>query len=189
MTLNALFDKYGTDKGASLHDLGDIYEPYFQSIKGRGVIEIGVLEGASLNALSEFFGQRSKIVGIDCNDKSQLQLSNQTAILKKRLHKKGVTLDTILPDAFAVVREMATRVIGECVEQCVTENRASPNSVCACRSDYLRTFLSNGCEQCELPRSFAYDVFPAPSGGSGVSERSFSSNRLRLYDQRWSQSI
>jgi cephalosporin hydroxylase len=82
MTLNALFDKYGTDKGASLHDLGDIYEPYFQSIKGRGVIEIGVLEGASLNALSEFFGQRSKIVGIDCNDKSQLQLRNNITIEK-----------------------------------------------------------------------------------------------------------
>lgn len=44
---------------------------------------------------------------------SKKQLSDQTAILKKRLHKKGVTLDTILPDAFAVVREMATRVIGE----------------------------------------------------------------------------
>ncbi|AGL62465.1 translocase binding subunit (ATPase) [Candidatus Saccharimonas aalborgensis] len=44
---------------------------------------------------------------------SKKQLSDQTVILKKRLHKKGVTLDTILPDAFAVVREMATRVIGE----------------------------------------------------------------------------
>ena len=41
------------------------------------------------------------------------QLREQTDMLKKRLAKKGVTLDTILPDAFAVVREMADRVIGE----------------------------------------------------------------------------
>ena len=41
------------------------------------------------------------------------ELAEQTEILKKRLKKKGVTLDTILPDAFAVVREMADRVIGE----------------------------------------------------------------------------
>lgn len=41
------------------------------------------------------------------------ELAEQTEALKKRLKKKGVTLDTILPDAFAVVREMADRVIGE----------------------------------------------------------------------------
>ena len=41
------------------------------------------------------------------------ELAEQTNVLKKRLAKKGVTLDTILPDAFAVVREMADRIIGE----------------------------------------------------------------------------
>ena len=41
------------------------------------------------------------------------ELREQTAVLKKRLTKKNVTLDTLLPDAFAVVREMADRVIGE----------------------------------------------------------------------------
>lgn len=41
------------------------------------------------------------------------ELTGQTEVLKKKLTKKGVTLDTILPDAFAVVREMASRVIGE----------------------------------------------------------------------------
>ncbi len=44
---------------------------------------------------------------------SKSELADQTNVLKKRLKKKGVTLDTILPDAFAVVREMADRVIGE----------------------------------------------------------------------------
>ncbi|MBF1032160.1 MAG: preprotein translocase subunit SecA [Candidatus Nanosynbacter sp.] len=44
---------------------------------------------------------------------SDEELAKQTEVLKQRLHKKGTTLDTILPDAFAVVREMANRVIGE----------------------------------------------------------------------------
>jgi len=44
---------------------------------------------------------------------SDEELQAQTEALKKRLTKKNVTLDTILPDAFAVVREAAKRVIGE----------------------------------------------------------------------------
>ena len=44
---------------------------------------------------------------------SKKELTGQTEVLKKRLAKKSETLDTVLPDAFAVVREMAERVIGE----------------------------------------------------------------------------
>lgn len=44
---------------------------------------------------------------------SDEELKKQTAILKKRLTKKTVTLDTILPDAFALVREASTRIIGQ----------------------------------------------------------------------------
>lgn len=40
------------------------------------------------------------------------ELKKQTEVLKKRLAKKGVTLDTILPDAFALVREASNRVLG-----------------------------------------------------------------------------
>lgn len=43
---------------------------------------------------------------------SKPELKKQTEVLKKRLAKKGVTLDTILPDAFALVREMSERVLG-----------------------------------------------------------------------------
>ncbi len=42
---------------------------------------------------------------------SDKQLSAQTAVLKKRLEKES--LDKILPDAFAVVREAASRAIGQ----------------------------------------------------------------------------
>lgn len=41
------------------------------------------------------------------------ELAAQTAVLKKKLEKKSVTLDDLLPDAFALVREMSDRVTGE----------------------------------------------------------------------------
>ena len=41
------------------------------------------------------------------------ELRKQTDVLRGKLGKKSVTLDDILPDAFALVREMADRVIGE----------------------------------------------------------------------------
>lgn len=43
---------------------------------------------------------------------SDSELRAQTDALKVRLNKKTVTLDTILPDAFALVREASERVLG-----------------------------------------------------------------------------
>ena len=43
---------------------------------------------------------------------SKKDLAGQTEVLKKRLAKKGTTLDDILPDAFALTREMSNRVLG-----------------------------------------------------------------------------
>lgn len=43
---------------------------------------------------------------------SKSDLQKQTAVLKKRLEKKGTKLDDILPDAFALVREASERVLG-----------------------------------------------------------------------------
>lgn len=40
------------------------------------------------------------------------ELVKQTAVLQKRLSKKGTTLDDLLPDAFALVREASDRVLG-----------------------------------------------------------------------------
>lgn len=45
---------------------------------------------------------------------SDKELRKQTEVLKERLHgKKKDTLDTILPDAFAITREAARRVLGQ----------------------------------------------------------------------------
>lgn len=43
---------------------------------------------------------------------SKKDLAAQTEVLKKRLAKKGTILDDILPDAFALTREMSNRVLG-----------------------------------------------------------------------------
>ena len=55
----------------------------------------------SINALEEKYKKLSKT-----------ELKKQTEVLKKRLQKKGESLDTILPDAFALVREASDRVLG-----------------------------------------------------------------------------
>jgi preprotein translocase subunit SecA len=47
------------------------------------------------------------------HDMNKTELRKQTEVLKTRLSKKGVTLDDIMPDAFAVVREMSDRVLGQ----------------------------------------------------------------------------
>lgn len=56
---------------------------------------------ATVNALADKYKKMSKT-----------DLKKQTDVLKKRLAKKGVTLDTLLPDAFALVRESSERVLG-----------------------------------------------------------------------------
>jgi preprotein translocase subunit SecA len=43
---------------------------------------------------------------------SKPELKKQTAVLRGRLEKKGTTLDDILPDAFALVREASDRILG-----------------------------------------------------------------------------
>lgn len=42
---------------------------------------------------------------------SKADLAKQTEVLKKRLHSKKATLDELLPDAFALVREASSRVL------------------------------------------------------------------------------
>ncbi len=56
---------------------------------------------ASINALEDKYKKMSKT-----------ELKKQTEVLRKRLTNKNVTLDDILPDAFALVREASDRVLG-----------------------------------------------------------------------------
>ena len=78
------------------------------------------------SALTKVFGDpqkkilkrlQKKVVTINAlEDKykkmSKADLKAQTEVLRKRLGKKGESLDTIMPDAFALVREVSDRVLG-----------------------------------------------------------------------------
>ena len=55
----------------------------------------------AINALAETYKAMNKT-----------ELRKQTQVLKDRLAKKGTTLDDILPDAFALVREASDRILG-----------------------------------------------------------------------------
>ena len=62
-------------------------------------------------------GLQKKVVAINAlSDKykkmSDSELKAQTEVLKERLQEKTVSLDTLLPDAFALVREVSDRVLG-----------------------------------------------------------------------------
>jgi preprotein translocase subunit SecA len=62
-------------------------------------------------------GLQKKVVAINALSEkyrkmSESELKKQTEILKTRLQKKSTTLDIILPDAFALVREVGDRVLG-----------------------------------------------------------------------------
>ncbi len=61
-------------------------------------------------------GLQKKVVAINAlSDKykkmSKVELKKQTSVLKEKLQTKGATLDSILPDAFALVREASDRVL------------------------------------------------------------------------------
>lgn len=46
------------------------------------------------------------------HDMKTPELKKQTEVLKKQLERKGVTLDSLLPDAFALMREASDRALG-----------------------------------------------------------------------------
>ncbi|PJC29664.1 preprotein translocase subunit SecA [Candidatus Saccharibacteria bacterium CG_4_9_14_0_2_um_filter_41_9] len=78
------------------------------------------------NVLTKIFGDpqarllkglRKKVVAVNALSEkykkmSKKELKEQTEVLKKKLQKKGTTLGSLLPDAFALVRESSDRVLG-----------------------------------------------------------------------------
>ena len=64
MDLKKLFKKFSSDK--YLHEYHIIYNKFFSKIKNKklNILEIGVADGSSLKAWSEYF-KNSKIIGVD----------------------------------------------------------------------------------------------------------------------------
>ncbi|MES2630916.1 MAG: preprotein translocase subunit SecA [Patescibacteria group bacterium] len=81
-----------TRQGALTKVFGDPQKKTIKRLEKRVV---------TINALADKYKKLSKP-----------ELKKQTEVLKKRLAKKGTTLDSLLPDAFALVREASDRVLG-----------------------------------------------------------------------------
>ena len=81
-----------TKQGALTKVFGDPQKKTLKRLEKRVV---------AINALEDKYKKMSKA-----------DLKLQTEVLKKRLAKKGATLDSLMPDAFALVREASDRILG-----------------------------------------------------------------------------
>lgn len=64
MTLDEIGRKHGTDKSSLYHCFLDFYEQELKGKKIKSVLEIGIMDGASLKMWREYFPE-AEIVGID----------------------------------------------------------------------------------------------------------------------------
>lgn len=73
MTLDQIGLKYNTDKSSTYHNYLNLYDQYLNSIRynENNVLEIGILNGDSLNMFTEYF-EYSTIVAFDILDKRSL---------------------------------------------------------------------------------------------------------------------
>ena len=57
------------DFSIKLEKYFDVYEEYFSTFKGKNItfVEIGVFNGGSLKIWKDYFGPKSRIIGIDIN--------------------------------------------------------------------------------------------------------------------------
>ena len=72
-----------------------------------------ILNGEGRRALKNLDKMADEVIALESKykDLSDAELQSQTNVLKERL-KNGETLDDILYDAFAVIREASFRVLG-----------------------------------------------------------------------------
>ena len=58
------------DFSIKLEKYFDVYEEYFSTFKGKNItfVEIGVFNGGSLKIWKDYFGPKSRIIGIDINN-------------------------------------------------------------------------------------------------------------------------
>mgnify|MGYP006428729963 CR=1 FL=1 len=66
ISLNDIFDQYGSDKGSLKHNYGSVYEIYLHEFRNKSpnLLELGVLNGASLRAWRTYIPNAS-IWGLD----------------------------------------------------------------------------------------------------------------------------
>ncbi len=82
--LNNLALKYGTDKGSTIHNYTETYEPYFQKIQHAPLrfLEIGIADGASARMWEEYF-DNATLFFLDIEPKTVLDIQQK---LSQRSH-------------------------------------------------------------------------------------------------------
>lgn len=82
-TLDEIGLSHGTDKASSFHGYLNAYESLFAPMRDLPIrlLEIGVLGGASLRTWRDYF-TAGDIIGLDCDDKTGLELGERVTILR-----------------------------------------------------------------------------------------------------------
>jgi len=106
--LTRLADKYGTDKGSTVHNYTEVYQYFFQPMRNdaRKVFEIGVASGSSLFMFRDYF-PKAVIYGIDIEDSHRLDSPRIKTFVADQANRKqlqqfvdahGSDFDLILDD-------------------------------------------------------------------------------------------
>ena len=97
------------DFSIKLEKYFDVYEEYFSTFKGKNItfVEIGVFNGGSLKIWKDYFGPKSRIIGIDinpeckkfANDGIEIHIGNQSdPLFWENFFKEVGNVDIILDD-------------------------------------------------------------------------------------------
>ena len=80
-TIAAAFSQYGTDKGPRRHNYQQAYASIFSSWTPESLLEIGVLEGASLAAWKSLFPDAT-VHGVELRDKPLIEAAREIPVFR-----------------------------------------------------------------------------------------------------------
>ena len=80
-TIAAAFSQYGTDKGPRRHNYQQAYASIFSSWTPESLLEIGVLEGASLAAWKSLFPDAA-VHGVELRDKPLIEAAREIPVFR-----------------------------------------------------------------------------------------------------------
>ena len=80
-TIAAAFSQYGTDKGPRRHNYQQAYASIFSSWTPESLLEIGVLEGASLAAWKSLFPDTT-VHGVELRNKPLIEAAREIPVFR-----------------------------------------------------------------------------------------------------------
>jgi SAM-dependent methyltransferase len=120
-SLDAIFNKYDTDKNSYFHNYTRQYNPLFKNFRNKPIkyLEIGVFNGGSVKAFKEYFCNSTCILGIDIDNKCKsyenieknifIEIGNAAdANFIKTITEKYGTFDVIMDDGSHTNKDVIT---------------------------------------------------------------------------------